>query len=1333
MSETNLELRIVSNASNAEEALNRLISALGRVRRAVSTAATPEFARNMTAFGNAVRNAVTAETVQNYERLANAMERIGRTSGRSMPRFPTDGGTGGGGGARDSGTRPANSRRSDAISDNVESAARQTRTLSNRLRELFGTAQRGQRHMNGLAASFMRIARNMAIRAFLKEITKGFREGFDNMYQYAKVVGHSLAPAVDSAQNALFKMKNSIGAALAPAFQMLIPYIIQAVQWFINLINVVNQFLALLRGQSSWTRATDAAASTLDKTKKSAKGATAAVKELKGLLADWDELNIIQQETGGNGGSGGLGNADDEAAKYALLFEEVQTFDENVKKAFEKFKPVITWIRDNLDAIKDVVLAIGVAFLTWKLSKALVNGLYDTIRHVVGIAIALYGAVEAWKAFKDQWANGVNIDNMQSLFKGLGLVALGLFVAFGWVGLAIGLIVDGATAAIAPLKELIETGKMTDESLGQLSAGLLLIGAGIAFLTGSWIPLLGAVIAVAVAWIVQKWDDIKQGFIDAWDAVIDWWDTTIQPWVDRSLTWINDNLITPICDYFSGMWETLMGTDENKTPLGEWWDGVWADLASGVETINTTIIQPIQDFFSALWGTITGDEEDNISTWWDNLWNTTLPATIENIDKNIIQPITDFFTALWGTIQGDEENNLGTWWTGFWENTVGGTVDWIDEHITSKIAGFFTALWEQFGDNDLVTSAIDWFNNLWTGATGFAQEVGNVATNITEKIGGFFTDLWASFTSQPEVTLALQWWNDLWAEGKGFLESVPGIATSLTGAIMQYFADLWDSFKESEAVTTAVSWWNGLWGKDGTIAKAATDFEDNVVTPIATYLGQVWDNFKESPVVQSAVTWWNGLWGEEGTLVKAVDSISTNVITPVETFFADLWGEFTESDAYQQAKTWWDGLWAEEGVFGTAVKYVDTTVEYLENFFGRVWATFAETESGKAAIEWWNGIWGEGGTVQNALSTLDDNVVQPVAQFFEDIWANFTETEAYKSAKSFWDGLWGEDGAFAYVPEAFEGTLGIIGGFFSSLWSTIKGDEENGIVSWWNDLWGTDGFGAATDTIEGFIEPIKGFFTGLWAGIKGEGEGQTSILDWWNSLWGENGFMSIVNTIQTNITGPIGEAFSSAASAVTSAWSGVTSFFTDLANGVIDIVNSLIDVLNSLNFTIGPWQIFGGLDWSGEIFGQKVGISIPSIGIPETTIGISGIQHISHIGETAMKSVKVNRNHRSNLRGYADGGFVGAGDLFIAREAGPELVGTMGNRTAVANNDQIVSGIASGVSAANGRLERTLASIETRLARIEQKEFTAKAVPSSEWGKFNKRSNEMYARNTGVV
>lgn len=52
------------------------------------------------------------------------------------------------------------------------------------------------------------------------------------------------------------------------------------------------------------------------------------------------------------------------------------------------------------------------------------------------------------------------------------------------------------------------------------------------------------------------------------------------------------------------------------------------------------------------------------------------------------------------------------------------------------------------------------------------------------------------------------------------------------------------------------------------------------------------------------------------------------------------------------------------------------------------------------------------------------------------------------------------------------------------------------------------------------------------------------------------------------------------------------------------------------------------------------------------------------------------------LRPYATGGFPDIGQMFIAREAGAELVGTIGNKTAVVNNDQIVQSVSQGVAQA---------------------------------------------------
>lgn len=49
------------------------------------------------------------------------------------------------------------------------------------------------------------------------------------------------------------------------------------------------------------------------------------------------------------------------------------------------------------------------------------------------------------------------------------------------------------------------------------------------------------------------------------------------------------------------------------------------------------------------------------------------------------------------------------------------------------------------------------------------------------------------------------------------------------------------------------------------------------------------------------------------------------------------------------------------------------------------------------------------------------------------------------------------------------------------------------------------------------------------------------------------------------------------------------------------------------------------------------------------------------------------------IKKYAVGGLPNMGQMFVAREAGPELVGTLGGHTAVMNNDQIVQSVSDGV------------------------------------------------------
>lgn len=97
--------------------------------------------------------------------------------------------------------------------------------------------------------------------------------------------------------------------------------------------------------------------------------------------------------------------------------------------------------------------------------------------------------------------------------------------------------------------------------------------------------------------------------------------------------------------------------------------------------------------------------------------------------------------------------------------------------------------------------------------------------------------------------------------------------------------------------------------------------------------------------------------------------------------------------------------------------------------------------------------------------------------------------------------------------------------------------------------------------------------------------------------------------------------------------------------------------------------------WQEKIDTMLSRITIPHISLPHIGVDwepLDGNSIISKVlGISAIPHLRIDW--------YANGGFPNSGQLFMARESGPELVGTMGGRNAVANNDQIVEGIRQGV------------------------------------------------------
>ena len=75
---------------------------------------------------------------------------------------------------------------------------------------------------------------------------------------------------------------------------------------------------------------------------------------------------------------------------------------------------------------------------------------------------------------------------------------------------------------------------------------------------------------------------------------------------------------------------------------------------------------------------------------------------------------------------------------------------------------------------------------------------------------------------------------------------------------------------------------------------------------------------------------------------------------------------------------------------------------------------------------------------------------------------------------------------------------------------------------------------------------------------------------------------------------------------------------------------------------------------------------------------LNEVQRVTrYITETTSN---IGTNHGAYYTVNATGGFPSTGQFFIARESGPELVGTLGQKSAVVNNEQIVESVARGVA-----------------------------------------------------
>ncbi len=218
-------------------------------------------------------------------------------------------------------------------------------------------------------------------------------------------------------------------------------------------------------------------------------------------------------------------------------------------------------------------------------------------------------------------------------------------------------------------------------------------------------------------------------------------------------------------------------------------------------------------------------------------------------------------------------------------------------------------------------------------------------------------------------------------------------------------------------------------------------------------------------------------------------------------------------------------------------------------------------------------------------------------------------------------------------------------------------------------------FSAAWDVIRDIFSVVVEFFAGIWSGIK---EAFASAAEWFGKIFRSawkgisNAFDAAVDFSAASGRGfPRCSAASTASSNPSSRRHGRQSKMSFPAWAAFSAASG----------TPSKRPLPTSEPASGNAIGgafKKVVNSI--IGFAQNTINgfISAINSAIKL-INKIPGVSIGLISKLSIPRLAAGGLVDAGQMFVAREAGPELVGSFGSRAAVMNNDQIVTSVSKGV------------------------------------------------------
>lgn len=423
-------------------------------------------------------------------------------------------------------------------------------------------------------------------------------------------------------------------------------------------------------------------------------------------------------------------------------------------------------------------------------------------------------------------------------------------------------------------------------------------------------------------------------------------------------------------------------------------------------------------------------------------------------------------------------------------------------------------------------------------------------------------------------------------------------------------------------------------------------------------------------------------------------------------------------------------------IVNLVTKLADALAQFFAAFTGKTYlkATkvadkFADTmkAGGAAAKEWKNqllgfdeinrlnepnqGGGGGGSAGLDPSSMFEDTDINPKIKRFVDLIKGYVG--------EIWDKIkWAYDRISAYIEEhkpvfddlkrhiwgVLTGIKIILEGFIEFVVGVLTGDWK---TAWEGAGQMLQGFGIVVNNTLGIVtETLDGFFQFATSGLA-------DMVKKWDDKLGANGWIIQFASGIINVINLVRFTIEDAIDKLGLVIEGFTSLVSHVIHGDFEAaMNDLaaITVVTSVNTQDHIREM--ARNATNELFGFETRLSTAGNGSADMAETIaSNMQAIrDQIAATAQTSIqgentgdgiffkaqigqawsKIKRAFGHSSGSFANGGFPDAGQLFIANEsnAGAELVGNIGGRTAVASNADILGGIREGVyeavTAANG-------------------------------------------------